>query len=72
MVCSPSWIPRSVDGLRVAGARTDSYIGRYVAGGQLERYLDASDRSWRALWVRIRLTGWDGAPGPSIAAKLLT
>ncbi len=43
-------------------ARAGSYIGRYVAGGQLERYLDASDRSWRPLWVHPALSemsGWN-------------
>ena len=42
-------------------ARAGSYIGRYVAGGQLERYLDASDRSWRPMWVHsalIEMSGW--------------
>jgi hypothetical protein len=42
-------------------AKAGSYIGRYVSGGQLARYLDASDRSWRPVWVHpalIEMSGW--------------
>jgi hypothetical protein len=42
-------------------AKAGSYIGRYVSGGQLERYLDATDRSWRPMWVHpalIEMSGW--------------
>lgn len=41
----------------VAGA----YLGRYLAGGQLERLLVAGDRSWRPYWVSPVLmarSGW--------------
>lgn len=40
--------------------RAGSYVGRYVSGGQLERYLDASDRSWRPMWVHPALTEMSG------------
>jgi hypothetical protein len=35
----------------IAGA----YLGRYLAGGQLERFLEAADRSWKPLWVSLIL-----------------
>jgi hypothetical protein len=41
----------------VAGA----YLGRYLTDGQLERFLEAGDRSWKALWVSptlLRASGW--------------
>ena len=41
----------------VAGA----YLGRYLSGGQLERFLEASDRSWQPLWVSpvlLQASGW--------------
>jgi len=43
-------------------ARAGSYIGRYLSGGQLARYLDAPDRSLRAMWVHpglIEMSGWN-------------
>ena len=40
--------------------RAGSYVGRYVSGGQLERYLDATDRSWRPMWVHPALTEMSG------------
>ena len=42
-------------------ARAGSYVGRYVGSGQLERFLDATDRSWRPFWVHpalIEMSGW--------------
>jgi len=41
----------------IAGA----YLGRYLAGGQLERFLSASDTSWRVFWVSpelLKASGW--------------
>ena len=41
--------------------KAGSYIGRYVSGGQLERYIEAADRSWRPVWVHkalIEMSGW--------------
>jgi hypothetical protein len=38
-----------------------SYLGRYLAGGQLERAAAASDRSWRMWWISpslLRMSGW--------------
>jgi hypothetical protein len=37
------------------------YLGRYLTGGQLERFLAAADRSWQPLWVSPTLlhqSGW--------------
>jgi hypothetical protein len=37
------------------------YVGRYLAGGQLEQFLKAADRSWKPLWVSPALlmqSGW--------------
>jgi hypothetical protein len=42
-------------------ARAGSYVGHYVSGGQLARYLDATDRSWRPMWVHpglSEMSGW--------------
>lgn len=41
----------------IAGA----YVGRYLAGGQLEQFLKATDRSWQPLWVSptlLQQSGW--------------
>jgi hypothetical protein len=41
----------------IAGA----YLGRYLTGGQLERFLSAVDRSWQPLWVSptlLQQSGW--------------
>jgi hypothetical protein len=41
----------------IAGA----YVGRYLAGGQLEQFLKAPDRSWKPLWVSpslLKQSGW--------------
>jgi hypothetical protein len=41
----------------IAGA----YVGRYLAGGQLEQFLKAADRSWQPLWVSptlLKQSGW--------------
>ena len=38
-----------------------SYVGRYLSGGQLERFLLADDRSWRPYWISPVLmarSGW--------------
>jgi len=35
-------------------ARAGSYVGHYVSGGQLARYLNATDRSWRPMCGCIR------------------
>ncbi len=38
-----------------------AYLGRYLAGGQLEHFLKAADRSWKALWVSpvlLHQSGW--------------
>lgn len=45
-------------------ARAGSYVGRYVSGGQLQRYVEAADRSWQAVWVHrslIEMSGWSMA-----------
>lgn len=45
------------DRAEVAGA----YVGRYLSGGQLERFIQADDRSWRPFWVSPVLmarSGW--------------
>jgi len=37
------------------------YLGNYLAGGQLERFVAASDRSWRPYWISPTLmqrSGW--------------
>ncbi len=37
------------------------YLGNYLAGGQLERFVAASDRSWRPYWISPALqhrAGW--------------
>lgn len=37
------------------------YLGKYLQGGQLERFLEADDRSWSAVWVSPELkrrSGW--------------
>lgn len=39
-----------------------AYLGDYLAGGQLERFLAADDRSWRAYWISpelMRRSGWN-------------
>ena len=37
------------------------YLGNYLAGGQLERFVAATDRSWRPYWISpelMRRSGW--------------
>jgi len=37
------------------------YLGNYLAGGQLERFIEAADRSWRPYWISpelMRRSGW--------------
>jgi hypothetical protein len=41
--------------------RVGAYVGRYLAGGQLEQFLKAPDRSWKPLWVSpslLKQSGW--------------
>jgi hypothetical protein len=41
----------------IAGA----YVGRYLAGGQLEQFLKGADRSWQPLWISptlLQKSGW--------------
>jgi hypothetical protein len=36
------------------------YLGNYLAGGQLERFVAASDRSWRPYWISPVLSARSG------------
>ena len=41
--------------------RAGSYLGNYLAGGQLERFVQAEDRCWRPYWISPTLmsrAGW--------------